>query len=556
MPTSKRKMSDSIVCCFFCVNGIEYTQDAKAILRSLIFQILHKRPDLVRHVKPFLDFDAEGAKLFQNYESLWSIFKSIVCDEVLGSVTIVIDAVDECEKASRNRLMDSIAQFITRPLRLLCVKFCITSRPSVTILPFFRGHKPHRLGPEEIQSEIDKDLRRVIEERVGLRAEMSNVKQDTREDWERALTQTADRTFLWVKFILDIMDEELLSSPGEFDRILADIPRDLKTIYARFLQRIPPRNEHLAIRILKLLVASSRPLSVDEINMIVSLQEAASDANCRDLASVKQRYLRTNMEDDINRILGPLIRIEKSAVYLVHLSLKEFLCEAITEYPDMNLASQYRIEPKEAHLSLATTCMMYLALEDFSGDLFSMPRETHSSPTSSTCSPVDQKTIPEDQNDEELVEDDIGMFGNLLDEPEELDPRTCAALAADFIFFEYAATYWARHFAQGQELASAFQRNLALRLCDKANRQQCNNWFRFFWITCMEHLRYPADFDQTMLAAFFDHHTLLKGVPTRDVSHRESLTAALDWACMNGNNRSVNKLLATGIGPDSESPPH
>ena len=335
----------TIVCCFFCVNGIKKTKDARAILRSIIFQILLQRRDLVRHALPVFTCDRDGKHVFQSYDNLWLIFANIAFNIGVGSVSIVIDAVDECGKANRDRLMENITQLIVRlrSMKSHRIRFFITSRPYVAIQMCFKGRAPHHLNLEENQVEIDNDSRRVVSERVRIRAELANAKPDTIAKWQNSLTETADRTFLWTKFILDILDEELLSSPGAFDRILLEIPRDLEATYARYLQKIVPRKEAFAMGLLRLVIASYIPLSVDELHVIVSFQEA-SQADYHSLARLERRYLHRNMEGDINLVLGPLIRIEKSKVYLVHLTLKEFLCKSIQDYPNDQVSPRYHID--------------------------------------------------------------------------------------------------------------------------------------------------------------------------------------------------------------------
>ena len=551
--------AETIVCYFFCVDGIEKTKDAKAILRSIIFQILVVRRDLVRHAKRAYEYDKEGVHLLNSYNSLWSIFSDLLCDDQVGSVSVIIDAVDECEKTSRNRLIESITRLIdnlklSRPRR---IKFFITSRPDIMVTRNFNSNKTHhRLRLESQQVEIDADLRRVIGERVRIRAELANAKQDTIVRWENSLIETADRTFLWTKFILDILDEELLSSPGDFDRILLKIPRDLQTAYARLLQKILPDKENLAIKLLRVIIASFRPLSVEELNIIVSLQESPSE-DCNDLATLKERYLHTNMEADISLILGSLIRIQNCKVYLVHLSLKEFLCTSILDYSDSQLSARFIIDLEQANLEIASACMRYLALKNFSGDLYLAPTYGESQRSSdslrSSLTHTSVNTRVEADVGDDSVEDSC-IFGNTFQEPQEVEIQTSANLAQHYTFFEYSAIFWTRHFAYAQDVADEKLKKLALHLSDRASGYQCDNWFRFFWTQRMDKYTYPSDFDQLITAGFFDHLTLLDIILSqKEPDQGKSLATALYWASRNGNSRSVVRILKAGV---SSNPTH
>lgn len=140
-----------------------------------------------------------------------------------------------------------------------------------------------------------------------------------------------------------------------------------------------------------------------------------------------------------------------------------------------------------------------------------------------------------------------------MKEPEELDAQTCASLAETYPFFEYSATNWARHFAQSQGLADDSLMNLALRLSDRASQHQCENWLRFFWITCMQQTTYPPEIDQLVIAGFFDHFTLLDIILTKKDSYgHKNLGIALYWASRNGNNMSVIRLIKAGAHPNLE----
>lgn len=549
----KSTRADPIVCCFFCNEGIEDQRDANAILRSLIFQILIERRDLIRHAKFTIDYDKDGTHLLKSYNRLWSIFNNLICDSQLGQVSIIIDAVDECEKTSRKRLIGSIAKLIDclRSKTSRCVKFWVTSRPSSIITDCFTGYKAQRLPLEETGIEIERDLQLVIHQRVREIAVRIDANQDTIALMERSLAENADRTFLWLKFALDILDDELLSSPGDFRRILADLPRDLEEAYEHYLRKIPRGQETFAVKILRLIIASTRPLSLEEVNTVISLHEAGGK-DCHHLVRLQHGYFHTNIEADIWQVLSSLIRISDRKVYLVHLSLKEYLCESIQGSSDKMLSGRYHVDPEVAKMFLASACMNYLVLDDFSENLFSNAEvNQRRSPLGSSQSSRNQPQP--DFEAEEESEDGYGMFGDMLQEKEEVYVRTCTLLARQYIFLEYAATYWTIHFARSQDIASKDIQDLALRLSDENSPHRVENWLRLFWINSMSTLEYPSNFDQLVIAAFFDHYTSLDTILRRPGSscHR-SLPAALYWASREGHHRSVTRLLQTDVNPSGD----
>lgn len=536
---------DPLVCFFFCNDTIENQRDAKAVLRSLIFQILMERRDLIGHVKPLLDYDRNGEHLLKSYDRLWSLFCAIASDVHLGPANIIIDALDECEKTSRNRFVQSIANLIDR-LRSTtsrCVRFLITSRPYLTITDCFTNYEPHLLHLEERQ-EIDADVRLVISQRVEKIAKKTKAKQETIFLLEQSLSKNADRTFLWAKFALDILDEELTTAPEDFHRILEEMPRDLEATYERFLNKVQAGQQEFATNLLRLMIATFRPLSLDEVSIIDAAFRTAETGR-RTLADMERHHLRTNIRADIHNVLGPLVRISDSKVYLVHISLKEFLCTSIRNIPDQRLSTQYHMNMPQANLFLASASMTYLSLDDFSEDLYAKNRSSSSDGSS-------QPTIDDHEGIEDL-DDSMNIFGTLLQDNEELDASTCTTIAQRFSLFEYSATSWARHFAESQDIAPQSLRELALRLSEK-HTTAFSNWFRFLWTTKGINMSFPSDFDALVIAGFFNHHVSLETILNKTPSMNDnSLASALYWASRNGNFHSVLRLLQTAVKPDSKT---
>ena len=535
---------DPLVCSFFCNDGIDNQRDAKAILRSLIFQILIERRDLIGHVKPLLDYDKDGVHLLKSYDRLWSIFSSMACDVRLGPTSIIIDALDECEKTSRNIFMESIAKLIDR-LRTMasrCVRFLVTSRPYLTITECFTNYEPRRLPLEERQKEIDADVRLVIGQRVERIARRTNAKQETIRMLEKSLNDNADKTFLWAKFALDILDEELLTAPGDSQRVLADLPRDLEATYERFLSKVRPGQEGFATNLLRIIIASFRPLSLDEISFVDAMQNTIG-TGFQSLADVEKQYLRTNIRADINNILGPLVRISDSKVYLVHISLKEFLCSSTKNLQDGPASMKYHINLQHANSLLASACITYLSLDEFNEDLY-----VRNNPSISESSPVSAQIY----HDEEQLEDSMEIFGTLLQNEEEFDAGACSRISHRYKLFEYAATSWARHFAESQDTIPASFKGMALTL-SKKGEPRFSNWFRFYWANRGVNMSYPSDFDALVIAGFFDHYCSIETLLSRSESeYKHSLPTALYWASRNGSCQSVIRLLHTAVDPDSK----
>jgi Cdc6-like AAA superfamily ATPase len=74
-----QKRENTILLFFFCSNQDEKRNTAVAILRSLVYQIIVKRPGLVRqHVLPYFETPEKCQDTLSSLESLWIIFRQLL----------------------------------------------------------------------------------------------------------------------------------------------------------------------------------------------------------------------------------------------------------------------------------------------------------------------------------------------------------------------------------------------------------------------------------------------------------------------------------------------
>ena len=543
-----------MVCSFFCVEEIENQNDANAILRSVIAQILGRRGHLVKYVKPELGYSNDGRDLLRSYNRLWKVFTDLACDAALGPINIILDGLDECEEKSRKRLISSIVDLISKlnSLNNQCVKFLITSRPWVALKAYFRDSSSQQLQLEDRQNDIDADLRLVIGKRMEILAGRTRATPDTITLLEQLVYGKADRTWLWAQFALQILDDELLLAPNDFLRILSELPQDLEATYARFLRNLQPRHVRLAVELVHIIVGSFRPLNVDEVSWILAMERITQQDNL-DLAAVEQHRPIANVEDAINTALSAFVRISNGKVYLVHHTVKEFLCSAILKLDDQSLVEHYHVQPERANSMLASTCTLYLTLDELSHDLFSA--EKASITDSSSISSNGQRIVDAGDTASGASIDPYELDGAyLFEEPEETVAKTCFAVARKYVLFDNAARYWARHYAKSGLMLSERTKKLAVLLSSNQNEYLFTNWFRYYWTNGGIALPYPSDFSPLVIACYFGHLGPHKPLISR--AELEDRETALYWAARNGEYVLVEDLLRTDVQPDSKTIDH
>ena len=119
------------LCYVFCDKKIGTQRDDRAIIRSLIHQLLMRRRSLIKYLKAA--YDVAGPQFDQSFHGLWKIFIAIARDKRIGPLNVLIDAIDECEQITREQFLRDIANLIKNSqlsgLRTPNIKFLITSRP-------------------------------------------------------------------------------------------------------------------------------------------------------------------------------------------------------------------------------------------------------------------------------------------------------------------------------------------------------------------------------------------------------------------------------------------
>jgi ankyrin repeat protein len=361
---------------------------------------------------------------------------------------------------------------------------------------------------------------------------------ETEKFLRHALSSRADQTFLWVNFVLQHLEESLLASKKDFQKIIDTLPRDLESIYERFLQRIPDHAQAHATKLLHLLIASSRQLTLAEVNIAFTIQpdhrtSAELQADCQPA-----------MAHTLHGILGPFARISASKVSLVHQSAKEFLLELALRSPD-TLAGIYGINPAKAALILASTSIHYLLLEDFAVDQFSIRRPSLETGSIKSLASVEGIEVIQFEPFD-LGEDMI------LKDQDTLQAQACATLTEQYEFFDYAATHWAEHLSACETIAPQALLEAVARLTEKQG-YHFSNWFKYMWFKRELDYTFPKDFDAAMVAAFFNLPTLLQNSLQRHDSYDQtSKDRALFWSCRMGCVDAAAILLRSGADPNSK----
>ncbi|EAQ91929.1 hypothetical protein CHGG_00164 [Chaetomium globosum CBS 148.51] len=522
------------VCIYFCDDKISKQKVANNILIGLIFQLVRRHRSLARHVRKV--YQMHGQNIVRSFTALWGLFRDIATDPRSGPTIIIIDALDECEEDTRRSLLKAIKGFIQDLERPNAggqhVKFVLTSRPLEDVERMIDRVSDLRIRIDDYRGGPDGDIQIYIRQRLDEISEQLQFDPKLRQSLQELLYSKSGQTFLWVHMVLTALETVPRMSTNYLKVFVQQIPSDLEMTYVLLVSRIHETHLEAASKLLKLILGSSRPLHLDEINIAFSIA-----TNHRTAKDVKEDC-QTGMHRTLNTILGQLVRISDSQVSLVHQSAKEFILQETGR--NQKLPGPIRtIRKEDCALEMATACIGYLLLDDFAEDSFSLVE-------SPTKSPSDTSNTGWEDEDEE------GYAHDMFKEPSILDEDTCRLLASEHPFYEYAALHWTEHFVLCEASAPQSLRDAAKKLLDTSTTH-CTNWLRFHSTEAIAgDQSTPQSAEPVTLAALFNFHETLRDYLGGDVPPQQAhLDTALFWGAEQGHDRIVDTLLRAGADPNA-----
>ena len=496
------------VCFFFFKDDNDEQKSASAALCALLHQILSQRKSLVRHAMPA--FEANGKKLREMFHTLWNILIAVAADPACGNVVCIIDALDECEEVSRHPFLESLVRFFSKSTdteEKSFLKTIVTSRPYPAIErkldPLQKVHfGKFRLKAEDETDDITNDIERVVRARVKTIGSMKTIAGATLADLEERLIKNADRTFLWVTLILDIIENSDESSVSDINQTISTLPSEVDAVYNNILRH--SRDEGKARKILHIVVAAARPFSLKEMNVAYAIASRGSSGS--------QNGLQPSIESTVRGICGLFVKVVNKRFYLVHQTAKEFLAKPSNCSASSLGRWKYSLDPAESNLVLAKICISYLLFDIF---------ESHPLVIDPNVERADLKKA-------------VDQYTNGHD------------------FLDYAANHWAVHFRGAKTEETAMLESI-LEVCDTRSARFLT-WFQVHWITIHSSSRCPQGFTELMVGSYFGHETVVRLLLDKGaaVDAKDDLAGRtpLSWAAARGHEAVARLLLDKGAAVD------
>ena len=449
------------ICYHYCQDN--ETGHALYIYSCLILSLLEQLSGLK---KTFFDW-YKRAVAAGNFEPATNVKK---LEEFLGMIFetldrplyILIDGLDECDRASRNTLIKSLRSWSQKSPRL---KTILSSRPQEEILD-----QLSEIPKIDIAANVDRD--RIIAEKT-VETRLSHLSKDVKAVVVETLSRSAQGSAIWTKMIVELIEVRGIRGLNPMRHFLQDMPQpdQLSELYNNLLSRRvsnDTENQKLATIALQILAIARRPLSIAEFSWA-----AALGAGMQEITSVAALEMAVDHQRVLSLvqpfIAGVIFRdLKKRQVRLTHQSVKEFIVRELAGTLDQGASpatgqadSDRSVQKLEA--VMLDTCINYLLLEEFNHiELFSQT----------------QQAIDELPQEVDLFEDDERPNNfTILCSWEVWEENMIRYDPTDRgfgEFFVYASAYWLEHF--GAVVAEPLPDLQKVELLCQARSLRMDNW--------------------------------------------------------------------------------
>ena len=517
-----RSSPSSTTCYFFFKDDSVDQKSGPNAICALLHQIFcaYRKPVLLQ--KGVDVFKSRGAKMFDSFPVLWELLLEIAQDPDANEILCVLDALDECEEHDKNVLIKSINRLYSSVGENIYngrLKFLITSRPYDDIEQQF-GNLVIRLAGEDETELIKQEIDLVIKDRVPRLATTMKLDPTTASILQQRLLDTESRTYLWLHLILeDVIKRSLrIKTPKRMQQFFKEIPATVYDAYDHILKRSPEPDD--ARKLLHIILAAERPLTLREMNMAFNIEEGQISREEVDLMA------EDTFPSYIKNICGLFISIIDSRIYLLHQTAKEFLMsqgdvlQCVSQITVYQETWKHSMDPSRSHLILATICLQYLSFTVFEDNPLNLNKE---------------------RTDEEGTDDNIHNSGlrnkagadkksHKVSNKQMKERMSRYCEAHEFLL--YASTNWPFHFraAAGNELTSKWW------LCaGETQSKRFLTWFALYW----DKLYYYVN-------EFFENHEYEYVSYDKDVDNAASTFTSITLASFFGHDTIVLQLIEEG----------
>ncbi|KAI0291491.1 hypothetical protein B0F90DRAFT_1776768 [Multifurca ochricompacta] len=274
-----------------------------------------------------------------------------------GTTYFIIDALDEglsSTAESPRDVVNVVSELVD--LKRQDLRIFATSLPEQDIHNILHPLASHSLSLHENQEHLD-DIISYIQWRIQENSRMRRWRYEDRVSTWEILSEKAAGSWQWIICQIKILPGCL---PATVQRVLERMDPSLDGTYARVMQRVPNENWEHAHRMFQFLAASVRPLLVDELSEILTI-----DYDTGTTPKYEAIWHPETPDADIFTVCHNLVTIDNingvPTVQFAHVTVPDWLfSERILAAHDQVKIPRYRINLEDSHAVSALTCISSL----------------------------------------------------------------------------------------------------------------------------------------------------------------------------------------------------
>lgn len=204
-------------------------------------------------------------------------------------------------------------------------------------------------------------MNQVIIHRIDRLAKIKRLSDLVKSVLQEELLKIPHRTYLWVYLVFEhLRNESFKKTRVGAQEAVMKTPKSVYEAYEKILSR-SKRDSSLVRKMLSIILAAARPLTLSEMNIAVNADSAASITEM-DLEE------DSDFQSTLRSWCGLFVSVHHRRIYLLHQTAREFLLAHSSQpvAPLSELSWQHTFSLKDAHGLLANVCVHYL-------DLFNLP---------------------------------------------------------------------------------------------------------------------------------------------------------------------------------------
>lgn len=352
------------LCYFFFKADVQGQNTAEAALCCILRQLFDQRPNLLPdRVFQLLEDDSDRIRV--SIRRLWRILASAASENKASPIVCILDGLDECQRESRQLLVETLNTFFDEHHTSPRLKVLITSRTfSHSERRSYKSTSTIHLGrnPQSDFGSLGAEIDLAVSHQLtGLRERMNLTEPETQR-LTIEIKRIPERTHLLIFLLL----EYLVNSTSQVKEPWRNLPTTVNEAYEKILCASPRPIK--TRKLLQIIMAAVRPLTLTEMAVALAVEEGYTSQSELDIEP--DHHFRHTLQ----RLCGSLISVIDGRIYLFHQTLKPFLLreDAACSSSETSLANQTvdghkwtsSISLRSSNILLGRICAQYLLFAD------------------------------------------------------------------------------------------------------------------------------------------------------------------------------------------------